>query len=86
MVRYTTGATSGGENAYPSGAPQLTPATRVLLDLLVFCVVFYRSLFVLFLLVIRFTYSDYFFDIFKLLYVNICFAFAVDYVREIPKL
>jgi hypothetical protein len=64
MVRYTTGATSGGETAYPAGAPELTPATRVLLDLLVFCVVFCRSLFVLFLLVIvlsvlRFTYSDY---------------------------
>jgi hypothetical protein len=24
MVRYTTGATSGGETAYPSGAPELT--------------------------------------------------------------
>jgi hypothetical protein len=90
MVRYTTGATSGGETAYPAGAPELTPAIRVLLDLLVFCVVFCRSLFVLFLLVIvlsvlRFTYSDYSFDIFKILYVNMCFAFAVDCVREIPK-
>ena len=90
MVRYTTGATSGGETAYPAGAPELTPAIRVLLDLLVFCVVFCRSLFVLFLLVIvlsvlRFTYSDYSFDIFKILYVNMCFAFAVDCVREILK-
>ena len=90
MVCYTTGATSGGETAYPSGAPELSPATRVLLDFLVFCVVFCRSLFVLFLLIIvlsvlRFTYSDYSFDTFKLLYVNICFAFAVDCVREIPK-
>jgi magnesium-transporting ATPase (P-type) len=61
----------------------LTQSTAVLLDLLVFCVLFCRSLFVLFLLVIvlsvlRFTYSDYSFDIFKILYLNICFAFAVD--------
>jgi hypothetical protein len=40
---------------------------------------------VIVLSVLRFTYSDYSFDIFKILYVNMCFAFAVDCVREILK-
>jgi hypothetical protein len=69
----TTGATNGTGAAYPSGAPECTPCfivVRAALSL-VFCVVFCRSLFVLFLLTIAvsvfiFTTSDYPFGIFKL--------------------
>jgi hypothetical protein len=68
----TTGVTCGWGSPYPSGAPEFTPAfsgVRVTRSL-VFCVVFCRSLFVLFLLtivlsVLRITASDYPFGVFK---------------------
>jgi len=64
---------SGVGAAHPSGAPEFTLVFSGVRDarFLYFCVMFYRSLFVLFHLVIvlsvlRFTDSDYPFDIFKL--------------------
>ena len=65
----TTGATGGARTAYLSGVPEVTPV--IVARSLVFCVVFCRSLFVLFLLaimfsVLRLTNSDYPFGIFKL--------------------
>ena len=69
-----TGATSGAEIAHPSGAHGFTTGffigVRVTRSL-VFCVMCCRWLFVLFLLaivlsVLRFTYSDNPFGIFKL--------------------
>ena len=68
-----TGATCGALTAYPSGAHAFTPdfnGARVAQSLGL-CAMFYRSLFVLFLLAIvfsvlsRFTASDYRFDFFK---------------------
>jgi len=68
----TTGAINGTGAAYPSEAPEFTTCfivVRAALSL-VFCVVFCRSLFVLFfwpfLSVLIFTASDYLFGIFKL--------------------
>ena len=70
----TTDATSGKTTAYHSGEPEFTSGfsnVRIFLSL-DFCLVFYRYLFFLFLSVIvssvllRFTASDYQFDIFKL--------------------
>jgi hypothetical protein len=67
------GATSGAGTAYPSGAPEFTPIFSevcVTWSLVLMCM-FYRSLFVFFLLAIvlsvpRFTDSDNLFDIFTL--------------------
>jgi len=68
----TVGVTSGAETAYPSGTLEFTPVFSGV-DVsrsLVFCVVFCRSLFVLlatmFSVLLRFTASDYPFNIFKL--------------------
>jgi len=74
----TTGATLGAGIDYPSGAPEFTlvfSGVRVAW-FLVFCVMFCRSLFVLFHLaivfpVLRFTASDYPFGIFKLMFVPV---------------
>ena len=72
VVTRVTDANSGAGTAYISGAPEFTPVCMdfVLLDLRL-CVVFCRSLFVLFLVVIifsirlRLTDSDCPFGIFK---------------------
>jgi hypothetical protein len=50
--RNTTGTAWGAETAYHSGAHEFTPGLSGVRDSLVFCVVFYRSLHVLFLLAI----------------------------------
>jgi hypothetical protein len=68
-----TSATCGAGTAYPSGASEFSGFSGVPVALsLVFCAMCCRLLFVLFLLTIvlsvllRFTASDYPFDIFKL--------------------
>ena len=71
--RNTTGATSEAETAYHSEAPEFIPVfwgVRVA-RCLIFCVMYWGSLFVLFRLaivlsVLLFTYSDYPFGIFLL--------------------
>ena len=73
VLKLTTGASSGAATAYPSRAPEFT---RVFCGVhvaraLVFYVVFYRSLFVFFILsVFLYTASDYSFGMFKLFLKN----------------
>jgi hypothetical protein len=68
----TTVTTGGAETGYRSGKPEFTPVfSRVrVAHYLVFYVVFYRSVFVLFAIILydfrQFTASDYSFAILKL--------------------
>jgi hypothetical protein len=87
----TTGATSGAGTAYPSGAPEFTPifsgvrVTRSLILCVWFedrCLSFCTFSVATVLSVLRYTDSDYPFDIFKLFFIHTIYLLHEHHVAE----